>query len=288
LLWLISYLFMNGPDPLPWEAGDANTDSEVDIADVVYLINYLFLNGPPPCGGKQEPFAKVKPASAEVGISLAKMDDGGATIFIDGEFDVDVAAMQLIIEWDKGKLELSDVSLTSRTQKLGLYHNNSKNGELKIGMVDINGKELIPAGKGSLLKLNIESKLDSLDLSGLGIKEATFVDQNAQKLEVKIVDKISKPNLPKEFSLSQNYPNPFNPQTVIQYALAHDCEVQITIYNILGQKVRTPVNEYQKAGYQRIEWDSKNDRDEEVASGIYFYRLTAGDFSETKKMFLLK
>jgi len=94
--------------------------------------------------------------------------------------------------------------------------------------------------------------------------------------------------LPNRYSLLQNYPNPFNPQTVIQYALPHDCEVQITIYNILGQKVRTLVNEYQEAGYKRVVWDSRNDTGEEVASGIYFYKIKAGEFTDSKKMVILK
>lgn len=94
--------------------------------------------------------------------------------------------------------------------------------------------------------------------------------------------------LPKAFSLSHNYPNPFNPQTVIEYALPHDCEVRITIYNILGQKVRTLVDESQEAGYMQIEWDSKNEHGDEVASGVYFYRIKAGDFTQSKKMVILK
>jgi hypothetical protein len=130
--------------------------------------------------------------------------------------------------------------------------------------------------------------VDSLDLSSWKIKQIILVDRNAKELAVKIVNKIGETNLPKEFSLSQNYPNPFNPQTVIQYALPHDCEVHITIYNILGQKVRTLVNEHQMAGYKRVEWDSKSDQGEEVASGIYFYRIHAGKFEQVKKMALIK
>jgi hypothetical protein len=111
----------------------------------------------------------------------------------------------------------------------------------------------------------------------------------SQGFYVKLGDESSEATLiPKEFTLFPNYPNPFNPQTVIQYALPHDCEVQITIYNILGQKVRTLVNENQKAGYQRVEWDSKNDKGIEVASGIYFYRIKAGEFTEARKMLILK
>jgi hypothetical protein len=111
----------------------------------------------------------------------------------------------------------------------------------------------------------------------------------SQGFYVKLGEESSEASvIPKEFTLFPNYPNPFNPQTVIQYALPHDCEVQITIYNILGQKVRTLVNENQKAGYQRVEWNSKNDKGEEVASGIYFFRIKAGEFSDVRKMVLLK
>jgi hypothetical protein len=95
-------------------------------------------------------------------------------------------------------------------------------------------------------------------------------------------------SLPKTFSLSQNYPNPFNPTTVIKYTLPVECHVKITIYNILGQKVKTLVNDHQPTGYKRVEWDSKNERREEVASGIYFYKIEAGEFTQSKKMVILK
>jgi hypothetical protein len=114
------------------------------------------------------------------------------------------------------------------------------------------------------------------------------VDSIACTRVMTAVEEESESNLPKTFSLSQNYPNPFNPQTVIQYALPHDCEVQIVIYNVLGQKVRTLVNEYQKAGYKRVEWDSKSEQGEEVASGIYFYRIHSGEFHQVKKMVVIK
>ena len=95
-------------------------------------------------------------------------------------------------------------------------------------------------------------------------------------------------NIPSSLQLFQNYPNPFNPVTVIQYALPHDCEVHISIYNILGQKVRTLLNEHQKPGYKRVEWDGKSDRGEELASGVYFYEIKAGEFTQTKKMVILR
>ncbi len=99
---------------------------------------------------------------------------------------------------------------------------------------------------------------------------------------------IREVSLPKTFSLSQNYPNPFNPTTVIKYALPKDCHAKLTIYNILGQRVITLVDGPQAAGYKVVQWDSKSQSGNEVASGIYFYRLEAGDFVETKKMILLR
>ena len=94
--------------------------------------------------------------------------------------------------------------------------------------------------------------------------------------------------IPKEFDLRQNYPNPFNPTTVIQYALPKASQVKIQIYNILGQRVRDLVDERQEPGYKTAEWDGKDDNGTEVSSGIYFYRIVAGDFVKCKKMTLLK
>jgi hypothetical protein len=94
--------------------------------------------------------------------------------------------------------------------------------------------------------------------------------------------------IPDKFSLSQNYPNPFNPSTLIKYALKKDVKVSINVYNILGQKVKTLVNEYQNAGYKSIIWDGRNDNGKTVSSGIYIYKIIAGDFVDKKKMVIIK
>ena len=97
------------------------------------------------------------------------------------------------------------------------------------------------------------------------------------------------------FSLEQNYPNPFNPTTVIQFRVKSSesrakapVHTTLNIYNILGQKVRTLVDQYLKAGHKAVEWDGKDDWGKEVSSGIYFYRLQTEDFTEAKKMLLIK
>jgi hypothetical protein len=93
---------------------------------------------------------------------------------------------------------------------------------------------------------------------------------------------------PSEFVLSQNYPNPFNPSTKIEFTLPKSGFVSLDIYDVLGRKVRTLVSEELSSGYKSVIWDGKNEDGEDVASGVYFFQLKVGDFSEPKKMLLLK
>ncbi len=94
--------------------------------------------------------------------------------------------------------------------------------------------------------------------------------------------------LPREFALLQNYPNPFNPTTTIKYQLPVSTPVKLTIFNLLGQQVRTLVDETQPAGYRTIQWNGRNDAGTQVASGVYFYRIQAKNFLQTKKMLMLR
>ena len=94
--------------------------------------------------------------------------------------------------------------------------------------------------------------------------------------------------LPTAFNLQQNYPNPFNPVTSINYQLASDAHVTLTIYDIMGQKIRTVVNEEQSAGFRAAIWDGKDNYNNSVSSGVYLYRLHAGNFIQTRKMILMR
>lgn len=94
--------------------------------------------------------------------------------------------------------------------------------------------------------------------------------------------------LPQELSLGQNYPNPFNPTTVIRFALPQDGRVQIEVFNILGQKIATLVDDYLTAGYKETGWDGKDSGGTDVASGVYFYRIRTDNFTDVKKMIFLK
>jgi hypothetical protein len=94
--------------------------------------------------------------------------------------------------------------------------------------------------------------------------------------------------IPFVFSLNQNYPNPFNPNTIIDFEVPSNQWVTLEIFNILGQKVKTLVDQYKDAGHYSILWDGTNNSGIKIASGVYFSRLLAGDRVEIKKMLLLK
>lgn len=95
-------------------------------------------------------------------------------------------------------------------------------------------------------------------------------------------------NIPSRFALHQSYPNPFNPTTAIEYDLPQTVHVQLRIYNILGQHVKTLIDKQQQGGFHAVSWNGKNENGSDVAAGLYVYRVIAGHFIQTRKMLLLK
>ena len=94
--------------------------------------------------------------------------------------------------------------------------------------------------------------------------------------------------LPDDFNLMQNHPNPFNPVTTIKYDLPKDELVTITVYDVLGNVVKTLVDINQSSGYKSVQWNATNNQGKPVSAGMYLYSIEVGDFRKTKKMVLLK
>lgn len=320
IVFLISYVFKSGPVPSPWQAGDVNCDGNVNLGDIVYLIAYVFKGGSVPCKScKAELFSGNNPPSTgDQGSALVSLElkanpssvyaprlskvspvvlDKVSEISVVGKFDREVAGAQLEIGFDPGEVTLLDPVLTPLTKGLQLY-SGTKDGVQKIGILDLTGENLIPAGEGSLVILRAKGE----DLSSIKINEALLVDKDAMPLALELshdlkpeeakVPSVQRPDvqesIPQDFSLSQNYPNPFNPETDISYALPTDCQVKITIYNVAGQNVRTLVDEHQTTGFKTIHWNGKDNEGKELASGVYFYKIQAGAFTDSRKMILMK
>jgi PKD repeat protein len=125
------------------------------------------------------------------------------------------------------------------------------------------------------------SDFDNFCVGVSGLSGFASLDVENMKL---LADEVT----PSSFSLSQNYPNPFNPVTHLSLDLVNKTHVTFVIYNVAGQKVRTLVDEVMPAGSHTLIWDGTNENGQALSSGVYLYRVTAGDESVTKKMTLLK
>jgi hypothetical protein len=144
------------------------------------------------------------------------------------------------------------------------------------------------AGHGTTIEPHDYSFIDSTATSGrwyYRLKQINL-DGTSYTFDPVAVDVLtvvaSVTAIPRAYQLNQNYPNPFNPSTTIRYGLPQKSQVTLKVYNTLGQLVTTLVNGEQGAGYHEVRFDGSN-----LASGVYFYRLQAGNFVQTKKLLLL-
>ena len=126
---------------------------------------------------------------------------------------------------------------------------------------------------GSVAVFQIEKGTRSAEIAAF----SADLDDTAKKIET-----------PGSFNLEQNYPNPFNPTTSIRYTIEADAQVKLSVYNVLGQEVRSLVNGAQTAGQYTASWDGRNQAGQLVPSGMYYYRIEAGDFTMTRSMLLAK
>jgi hypothetical protein len=104
----------------------------------------------------------------------------------------------------------------------------------------------------------------------------------------KIAQGESDSAIPAEFALQQNYPNPFNPTTTIFFDLPQDSWVRLTVYNVLGQRIKTVTDTKYPAGSHQVIWDGRNESGDDVTSGVYFYLMETNEFTDSKKMLLLR
>lgn len=174
-----------------------------------------------------------------------------------------------------------------------VYAVDSNGQVLGFSLTDENGNygiENIAPGDytihASKFKLE-EGTVSGINLNGSAALAAPGVDfiLNAATSVEEIENEIE---IPTAFGLSNNYPNPFNPTTTIEFKVPEVSNVKITVYNVLGQSVKTLVNANFTTGNYKVSWDGTNEVGSQVSSGIYFYRLDAGNFSHTKRMLLLK
>lgn len=139
---------------------------------------------------------------------------------------------------------------------------------------------------GQLYSAGIEDTEMDEDQEGITAKVAHFSDLALASTSLPTV--VNAAPAPASFTLDANYPNPFNPETVIAYSLEAAGDIRLDIYNIAGQHIRTLANGMQAAGSHSVVWDGTDARGNHVTSGVYIYRLTAGGFTQARKLMLMK
>jgi len=270
-----------------FETADVVTDGEVNVFDLVADVNLIFNIAPDPVAA---------PATGPEAVMSLAYDDvapgGSDMVVVRSEIPPasDVAGVQLEMSYDPSAVSLGSPSLTELD---GVFRLQSKNdGAGKMTMVLY---QLAPAGSGTYLQggvnelveipMTARTTIKTGDKTKLRLTDALLATSLASAVPVSGVDR----PLPLDFTLSQNYPNPFNPTTVIEFSIpTGQAEVDLDVFNVLGQHVITLFEGRYPAGEYQVTWDATDKNGKRVATGVYLYRLRVDDERKTKKMLFLK
>lgn len=235
----------------------------------------------------EEDADKVTPTSSQVDFRLSGIQEGflniGGRITLDGK-PLENATVYAISKTEQlsNSEEVSALKVSSLCGNIAASAVSGSEGEYLL-------EKLLP-GTYYLLVTSPYGTVNGPQVE-LKFKNICGVDINIGRSDVKD----DNSTLPKDISLSQNYPNPFNPTTTIPFTvygsqlMVHGpIHTSLVVYNLVGQKVRILLDEEMVPGDYQAIWDGKDDNNQRVSSGIYFYRFKAGDNSETKKMIMLK
>ena len=245
-------------------ASDVNADGlTLSVADLVMLIRVII--------GDVPPIPKLAPVDESLLLSSRRTPNG---IAVDAEAVTTIGAAYMAYNIPEG-MHIIDVTAGIDAVDMDLNYNIT-DGQLRVLIYNI-GQNYIDNPVAELMEIAYDGEGE------LTLAESDFATYDAQSYTV--VSKFN--NLPSAFELSQNYPNPFNPSTNIKLSLPYPTDWRLSIFNIQGHLVRN-FSGNDQAGLVTIEWDGRNDNGAKVSSGVYLYRLEAGDFSDTKKMILLK
>ncbi|MEW6050861.1 MAG: FlgD immunoglobulin-like domain containing protein [Candidatus Zixiibacteriota bacterium] len=268
-----------------FDAGDLITDLFVDVFDLVADVNLIY-------GIPVSPAPVTPKDHAIVSLAYSDMSQGSQDILkVKSELPEQIAGVQLELQYDPSSVGLGMPSKTADNGNFTLQYRDDGNGRLKIvlyHMAPFKENELLQVGTADLVNVPIIARSDIKvgNKSQLRLTQALLSTSTAGAVEVSGVDA----ELPQTFMLRQNYPNPFNPSTTIEFYVAGggESQVNLDIFNILGQRVKTLVDGPMSAGDHKVEWDATSNSGQRVATGVYLYRLTVGSESQTRKMLFLK
>jgi hypothetical protein len=274
---VVAYLIGRGYlNERQFDAADVNGDDRVDIGDLQEVINTILEIEVPPLS---------YPSDIPVVVELRKDGDLSGdqlTVPLWAEIPVEASAVQFEISFDPEKLTDMDISGGEMISDMTLDY-RVVNGRVKGVIYNLGGESFGPA-TGDLLDFNFRVEGSGDDgRDGVMLEDFKIVNPAADFMPVDI-----RGRLPESFHLAQNYPNPFNAGTSIRFDLPSAGLVELSVYDLLGRKISVLLDNFLPAGSHHVNWDGRADNGEPLATGVYFYRLRAGGFDETKKMLLVK
>lgn len=274
LIFLIDRLYRGGPDACVKNTMDVNGDCNLDISDITFYVAFLYGGGNKPrcgCIYSCTESRTTKPSPDMMSSLITNATHAKDSTTIDMSTVESIFGIELLL---KGT---GNANPSKRLGEAFEMFSHSADGYLKIGLFDLEGAETMEPGKYPLLTLSGNWELVS----------ATVSDMNHTAWSAKIRNNDDQ-LLPDAYVLHQNVPNPFNPTTEIRFELPKAGHVTLDVFNVVGQRVKTLVDNHLETGAHAIIWNGTDDQGGAVSSGVYFYRLTAGEFVDTKKMLLLK
>jgi hypothetical protein len=270
-------------------------DGKIDFEDLLVFVrmwNWSFHN---PQGGVIAKSSSTVQAVSTNKVTLAfpvetvlKPGQSGKFALSFNDDSILVATVGLEIQYNPSAIGIDSVILPSTSEVIAISDVDSVGGMLHVAIASISGNSVQKCTQKIPLQLLLRAK-KKLDEEKVTMTYDLY-SQDARLISHQVTEQSFnwRPVVPEQFDLSQNYPNPFNPTTKIDYQLTKDIPVTIKVYNILGQEVKTLVNQLQKAGYYTIEWNGTNNSGSTVSSGVYFLRLRTQGFVSTKKMMMLR
>ena len=220
----------------------------------------------------------------------------GQNVFVDVSLAnvQDLMGYGFVLNYDADKFEFVEAApadqdlLKSTGGETPLFSSLANEaGQVSIANAVVNASEI--SGGGDIVRLTFRVLQEFAENARFEIAEGLVFDPQQLSNPAVVAGVLNVQTTPTEFALLQNFPNPFNPETTIGYELAESADVTLQIYNVVGQVVRTLIAaEPQAAGRYQMRWDGMDDRGVSVSSGVYFYRISAGEFQTVRKLMLLK
>ncbi len=228
-------------------------------------------------------------ATAKTSLSYKATDKATANLALNLESSHNMNVAVFRIKYDTEKFVFGEAKATDRLRNLSVVSGNNENdGVFTIVMINAGSGQILQ-GSGAVVNIQVSAVGEKFDGVGdISLLNASFDEAVSAELSREVLS--PKALLPKAFALGQNYPNPFNPSTTIAYDIPEgdNVQVQLKVYNMRGQLVRTLVNDAKSEGSYQIQWDGSDNYGRRVSSGVFFYRIKAGEFSLTRKMVILK